>query len=169
MCEGAQWWGRGREWGEWVGGGRLNYLSYKIIVVRKSLPETFCKRRIIRARGDMQARCHHSREVWRDSHFYPSRMRSLCFTFWHSKMSFQSSGRPTPQITCSLPPFRTALHQKSVSPPLKTHFLYFLLVYRIFFPTGKQPLGKDAERGTALRHWDAVSRQSGSAVHPTTR
>lgn len=32
-----------------------------------------------------------------------------------------------------------------------------------------QPPREDAERGTALRHWDAVSRQSGIAVRPTTQ
>lgn len=39
--------------------------------------------------------------------------------------------------------------------------------------TGKKPstdaIGEDAERGTALRHWDAVSRQSRTAIHPTAQ
>lgn len=120
------------------------------------------------------------REVWRD-------LTSAChirmFHIPTLRHVIPSSSRPTPQITCCLPAIHRAASQRRV---FICYFFFFVLLFRSFLlltdvprtqihvrvlaTSPPQTLRKDAEeRGTALRHWDAVSRQSRPELHPTNR
>lgn len=87
--------------------------------------------------------------------------------------SLSSSGGPTPLTTSRLPFFYHVAFPMAIFPFTNHIFATsdcrpaYILVH-VLARSPPQTLGKDAERGTALRHWDAVSRQSKTEIHPVT-
>ena len=107
------------------------------------------------------------------SHDLTSTSRMRIFHILTQGNVIPSSGRPTPQITCCLPVFYRVVSHIRVSPQKITFTLLITGTSNTYFShvlarIPPQTLGEDAERGTALRHWDAVGRQSRNAIHPTT-
>lgn len=109
------------------------------------------------------------REVWRDLTSLSHMRMFQMLLHWNA---IPSSGRPTPQITMCPVFYRVASEkyvffplQSTLSPLLSNASHTSLLMAR----SPPQTPGKDAERGTALRHWDAVSRQSRITTIPSTQ
>lgn len=109
------------------------------------------------------------REVGRDLTSVSHMRMFHMLLHWHV---IPSSGRPTPQITMC-PVFYRVASEKYGFFPLKSTLSPLLSnashTYLLMARSPPQTPGKDAERGTALRHWDAVSRQSRITTIPSTQ